>query len=245
MKKLFCALLILSLIALCAIAETDYTGEWYLNEVRFGEMTLSPSLYGKDVTLSLNADGTAQMKSSEEGVDQINDGSWAQNESGLTLTIEGSPLVFTPDADGNLIADISETGDETNMYMVYGREKRVETLYVPAPAKAAESLSEFDGVWRIHSIDLFGTMVPASMYGFEVQLEIESGHVKIASEQIEGEAIREADGTLEDGALVLRFADETETTEMRLMLLEDGTLSYYEGSDAELGDLYYYFEKAE
>ncbi len=245
MKKLFCALLILSLIALCAIAETDYTGEWYLNEVRFGEMTLSPSLYGKDVTLSLNADGTAQMKSSEEGVDQINDGSWTQNESGLTLTIEGSPLVFTPDADGNLIADISETGDETNMYMVYGREKRVETLYVPAPAKAAESLSEFDGVWRIHSIDLFGTMVPASMYGFEVQLEIESGHVKIASEQIEGEAIREADGTLEDGALVLRFADETETTEMRLMLLEDGTLSDYEGSDAELGDLYYYFEKAE
>ena len=108
MKKLFCALLILSLIALCAIAETDYTGEWYLNEVRFGEMTLSPSLYGKDVTLSLNADGTAQMKSSEEGVDQINDGSWAQNESGLTLTIEGSPLVFTPDADGNLIADISD-----------------------------------------------------------------------------------------------------------------------------------------
>ena len=245
MKKRFCALLILSLIALCAIAETDYTGEWYLNEVRFGEMTLSPSLYGKDVTLSLNADGTAQMKSSEEGVDQINDGSWTQNESGLTLTIEGSPLVFTPDADGNLIADISETGDETNMYMVYGREKRVETLYVPAPAKAAESLSEFDGVWRIHSIDLFGTMVPASMYGFEVQLEIESGHVKIASEQIEGEAIREADGTLEDGALVLRFADETETTEMRLMLLEDGTLSDYEGSDAELGDLYYYFEKAE
>ena len=245
MKKLFCALLILSLIALCAIAETDYTGEWYLNEVRFGEMTLSPSLYGKDVTLSLNADGTAQMKSSEEGVDQINDGSWAQNESGLTLTIEGSPLVFTPDADGNLIADISETGDETNMYMVYGREKRVETLYVPAPAKAAESLSEFDGGWRIHSIDLFGTMVPASMYGFEVQLEIESGPVKIASEQIEGEAIREADGTLEDGALVLRFADETETTEMRLMLLEDGTLSDYEGSDAELGDLYYYFEKAE
>ena len=245
MKKLFCALLILSLIALCAIAETDYTGEWYLNEVRFGEMTLSPSLYGKDVTLSLNADGTAQMKSSEEGVDQINDGSWTQNESGLTLTIEGSPLVFTPDADGNLIADISETGDETNMYMVYGREKRVETLYVPAPAKAAESLSEYDGVWRIHSIDLFGTMVPASMYGFEVQLEIESGHVKIASEQIEGEAIREADGTLEDGALVLRFADETETTEMRLMLLEDGTLSDYEGSDAELGDLYYYFEKAE
>lgn len=245
MKKLFCALLILSLIALCAIAETDYTGEWYLNEVRFGEMTLSPSLYGKDVTLSLNADGTAQMKSSEEGVDQINDGSWTQNESGLTLTIEGSPLVFTPDADGNLIADISETGDETNMYMVYGREKRVETLYVPAPAKAAESLSEFDGVWRIHSIDLFGTMVPASMYGFEVQLEIESGHVKIASEQIEGEAIREADGTLEDGALVLRFADETETIEMRLMLLEDGTLSDYEGSDAELGDLYYYFEKAE
>ena len=83
------------------------------------------------------------------------------------------------------------------------------------------------------------------LYGFEVQLEIESGHVKIASEQIEGEAIREADGTLEDGALVLRFADETETTEMRLMLLEDGTLSDYEGSDAELGDLYYYFEKAE
>lgn len=245
MKKLFCALLILSLIALCAIAETDYTGEWYLNEVRFGDMTLSPSLYGRDVTLSLNADGTAQMKSSEEGVDQINDGSWAQDESGLTLTIEGSPLVFTPDADGNLIADISETGDETNMYMVYGREKRVETLYVPAPAKAAESLSEFDGLWRIHSIDLFGTMVPASMYGFEVQLQIEAGHVKIASEQIEGEAIREADGTLEDGALVLRFADEAETTEMRLMLLEDGTLSDYEGSDAELGDLYYYFEKAE
>lgn len=245
MKKLFCALLILSLIALCAIAETDYTGEWYLNEVRFGEMTLSPSLYGKDVTLSLNADGTAQMKSSEEGVDQINDGSWAQNESGLTLTIESSPLVFTPDADGNLIADISETGDETNMYMVYGREKRVETLYVPVPARAAESLSEFDGVWRIHSIDLFGTMVPASMYGFEVQLEIENGHVKIASGQIEGEAIREADGALEDGALVLRFADEAETTEMRLMLLEDGTLSDYEGSDAELGDLYYYFEKAE
>ena len=57
-----------------------------------------------------------------------------------------------------------------------------------------------------------------------MKLEIESGHVKIASEQIEGEAIREADGTLEDGALVLRFADETETTEMRLMLLEDGTL---------------------
>ena len=245
MKKLFCALLVLSLIALCAIAETDYTGEWYLNEVRFGEMTLSPSLYGRDVTLFLNADGTAQMKSSEEGVDQINDGSWTQDESGLTLTIEGSPLVFTPDADGNLIADISETGDETNMYMVYGREKRVETLYVPAPARAAESLSEFDGVWRIHSIDLFGTMVPASMYGFEVQLQIEGGHVKIASEQIEGEAIREADGTLEDGALVLRFADEAETTEMRLMLLEDGTLSDYEGSDAELGDLYYYFEKAE
>ena len=56
---------------------------------------------------------------------------------------------------------------------------------------------------------------------------------------------READGVFENGSLTFKFSDEDGESEMRLTLLEDGMLSDYEGSDDELGDLYYYFQKAE
>ena len=44
MKKFFCLLLCLITIAAFAAAEADFSGEWYLNEVRFGAMTLTLSL---------------------------------------------------------------------------------------------------------------------------------------------------------------------------------------------------------
>ena len=129
--------------------------------------------------------------------------------------------------------------------MVYGREKVETTLYTPAAEKAAADISEFDGVWTIHSIDLFGQIVPSNMYGYEVTLEISSGHMKIASGMFEDVIEREADGVFEDGSLTFKFSGEDGESEMRLTLLEDGMLSDYEGSDDELGDLYYYFQKAE
>ena len=246
MKKFSCLLLCLITIAAFAAAEADFSGEWYLNEVRFGAMTLTPSMFGRDVVLTLNADGTASMHSAEaDGGEQTDTGTWSASDTGVLLTIEGSPIAFNVDESGNLVADISEEGDANSTCMVYGREKVETTLYTPAAEKAAADISDFDGVWTIHSIDLFGQIVPSNMYGYEVTLEISSGHMKIASGMFEDVIEREADGVFENGSLTFKFSDEDGESEMRLTLLEDGMLSDYEGSDDELGDLYYYFQKAE
>ncbi len=247
MKKTICLLFCILIFALPALAETDFTGEWYLNEIRYGELSVSPSLLGyDDFTLTLNADGTATLVSINSDSETAADvGAWVVNDAGILFVRGDSNLQFTVDASGNLLSDISEDGDTVTTAMVFGREKANTEMYAPAAQKEVSDVSEFNGTWTVHSIDLFGAMVSASAYNFSETLSIQDGHMILTSDMFTEDVEIEADGVFLDGALTFRFTIDEEEYQMQLTLLEDGNLCDYEGSDEDLGALYYYFERVE
>ena len=247
MKKWICLLCCLLLFALPALAETDYTGEWYLNEIRYGELTAAPSMVGyDDFTLTLNEDGTASLVSVSSDSESASDiGAWVLNDAGILFVRDDSTLQFTVDESGNLVCDISEDGDTVTTAMVFGREKVVTEMYVPAAQKEVSDISEFNGTWTIHSVDLFGTMVYASTYNFSETITLQDGHMILTSDMFTTDITLEADGIFLDGVLTFNFTVDEEEYQMQLTLLEDGNLRDYEGSDEDLGALYYYFGKVE
>ena len=244
MKKAFCLLLCILSLNLWAFAESDFSGEWYLIEMRYGDMTVPQAVLGCEVTLTLAADGSAKLTSTADDTTDSDAAVWIENDSGVLFAREDSNLQFTLE-DGNLVADVTEDGDTVSSYMVFSREKPDSTLYTPAEETEVTDISEFNGVWTIHSIDLYGQIVPAEMYNYTETLTIQDGHVTVSSDMFSSDTVCEADGVLIAGQLACSITIDGEESELTLTLLSDGMLRDYEGTDEDLGSLYYYFEKTE
>ena len=66
MKKIIAILFALALCLGVALAEdVDVTGEWFATEMTMGELSFNPAALGVDMSITLNADGTAVITAAD------------------------------------------------------------------------------------------------------------------------------------------------------------------------------------
>lgn len=218
MKKLLSALLALAMLltALCgAMAEeVDVTGEWILSRVRVQGAEADPSALGMEITMNLNADGSATVNAlgSEES------GKWYIEDGKCIVDDGASPLALT------LIEGRLESDDLDGITMVFVRAGEAAASVA---LRTGVALADFNGCWDGAEVEMMGVCLPLETAGMAMYLEIADGHVAYSltvGEEIqtgEGEAVQADDG------LLLGVGEDA----MLLNLLEDGRLLFSYTSD--------------
>ena len=228
MKKFAALLLALCLCFSLALAESaDLTGTWYLTEVISGEMSFNPSSIGLDMTITLNADGTAAC----DVVGQSTAGAWSADGSTVTVTIEDDPMVFTL-VDGTLVA----AADETTT-MVFGREPVEAVTIELGEARTDVALEDFNGVWTATVMDMLGMQFSVADMGLSMVITITDGVATIVEGEGEEATSVTCAGVLENGVLTITPEDETEG--LPLTLHESGLLAYTFESDGMATGIYF------
>lgn len=238
MKKLLSIALVLALLgamSVLASAEGDITGTWYCNIIRAQGMEMDPSMMEMEVTLTVNADGTASV---ESGDGSTAEGTWSDNGDGTyAFDIEGE-FTVTIDEEGSLVMGNAEIG----MEMVFGRERVVSAGYEEVPTVAANDITEFNGTWNGVSVVYSGVEMPITTIDAYFNLVITDGTIEVSQGDLGlddntttfTDMTNTLTGSLADGKLVVE-----DGSVLSLSLHEDGTLT----NDTEM--LVIIFEKAE
>lgn len=231
MKKLFSVLVVLIMVLCASALAEDLSGAWYLNEGIMGELSINPAAMGMDITIELNADGTAVVTSSygAEAGDQQK-GTWDATESGVAITTDSDTIELKLQ-DGKLRLEM-----DAESIMVFGREK-IEPIALPA-VLAAESEDIFLGSWKATNVSMMGMIMPAETAGMAMSMVVEPGKATIDSGDGAPEVMEAA---FADGAMALTKDGEPTG---RLVLNDDGSISI----EVDLGEdsmMAIYFAKAE
>ena len=226
MKKLLSLMLCLMAVLAAfggAMAEAaELNGAWYLTGVELQGMSLSPAMLGLEVTMTLNADGSAEMAS----LGVADAGTWMQE--GNVLTVETGTVNRYTLMDGVLR---SEEDAATGMVLVFTREQ--SAAFEAAPVRTDAALEEFNGEWHAFMIDVMGVQMAVTGEDTALWIEIEDGVGVMHSVENGLEDAIELKGSFADGVLQLGM--------MPLALHEDGRMSYSEA--AEEGSVVVFFEK--
>ena len=223
------ALLLSAALLVGAAAETagdDFLGTWYLNEALYNGARFSPSAIGIEVTLILNADGSALVVNSGTELP----GTWSEADGSIILRDESEEmkLVFE---DDSIVVD-----GEDGMRMVYRREPGSENPY-EAPMLEEVAFEDFEGDWTAVSVNLNGVLFTIEQMGVKQAFAIGDGRVEL----IEGESDPvELEYAQVENALELTDPDGSGVP-MRLCLHEDGALSAR--MEQSGGFVVIYFEK--
>lgn len=215
-KKITALLLsLLMLTALVSAQAADFTGTWYLVSIVNNGIAINPAGSMMDITMNLNADGTATASMAGE---EDSPGTWSVDSDTLTVTVDEEPLQFTMNENGQLLAEY-EGGQ-----MFFGREPAVPD-FVPAAEIAADSIAAFDGTWTITSVDIYGMILPFAAVAESGDFGMDNATIVISDGSVSSFDATEPElGTFSDGKLVLSstLGDEFAQT---FTLMEDGTLS--------------------
>lgn len=231
MKKLAAILLALLLCMGLALAETeDLTGTWHLNEVISGEISINPGVLGMDMSITLNADGTA----SGDVAGATGEGTWTMEDGNVVVTMTGDPLTFVLE-DGNLVCTLEGSK------MVFGREKAEASKVELGEALSDVALEDFNGQWNATIVDMMGMQIPVADMGMQMVITIADGQVTMT--EGEGEAATTATGeaVLENGVLTVKT--ENDEDNLPLTIHENGMMAALLESDGMSMGIY--FEKAE
>lgn len=234
MKRALSMMLVLALGLLgFAMAEAvDLTGVWYLNIVETEGMQLDPAMIGMEMTLSLNADGSAEM---DNGGETEAGWSWT-NVDGVAQIADASGVAFAARLDGgNMVIANPDAG----ITMIFGQEKQALQLYVPAAVEESPALSDFEGSWNAALIDMMGMQVSMDAIGMQLVVEIAGETAKVTSNEDGAELRYEAPVTLEGNTLTVAAVDDQ--MPMTLRLQQDGKIVFAEESDGMAITMY--FEK--
>ena len=193
MKKLLAVLLGMLLLLGVAAAETaDVTGTWYLNEISAEGVSVNPVSVGMDMSITINADGTALVTLNGEDTD----GSWAMEDGKVVVTMEGDPQAFTPE-DGKLVAE------EAGAKMILEREKADLVVFTPGEAKADATMDDYNGTWNAFLVDMMGMQMTLEEMGLTMQVVVENGKAVVLEGMGDEMVSSEADAEVKDGLLLL------------------------------------------
>lgn len=211
--------LVMVCCGVCAQAEAtapDLTGVWTLDSIVAGEMTISPSMMGLTMTLTVNADGTIVLDSNGEQEQST----WTQD--GDKLIVDGDAFTYV---DGKLTAEEPSMG--AAMYFVRG-----EAAAPAAPVLLTDvTMADFNGAWNAVSMEMMGMEVPMSMTGSGIVVEINDTQAKATfSETAEDGTVESFDAagdcSLADGVLTVVIPDGVEDFTLQLQLRSDGKMVF-------------------
>lgn len=231
MKKFAALLLALMLCMGLALAETvDVTGTWHLNEIISGEISINPGVLGMDMSITLNADGTA----TGDVAGETGEGTWSMEGGSVIVAMAGDPMTFTLE-NGNLISIVEGST------MVFSREKAEITTVELGEARTDVTMEDFNGQWNATIVDMMGMQIPVTDMGMLMTITIADGQVTLTEGEGETATTSIGTATLENGVLTVRT--ENEEDDLPLSLHESGLLAaLLESDDLSMG---IYFEKAE
>lgn len=235
MKKLISLMLVLALCLMGgAFAEAlDVTGVWYLNVIESDGMQLDPAMVGMEMTITLNADGSAAVENMGEADPRF---TWEMD--GETVVITDNAGVAMPavmDEDGNMVILEEELG----MTMILGREKTAIETYVPAPVEEEPALADFEGTWNAALIDMMGIQVSMEALEMKLQIEIAGTNALVTSNESGEEMSYNAPVHLEGDTLTVESMSEQ--MPMELQLQQDGKVVCTEENEGMIISIF--FEK--
>lgn len=234
MKRMICAMLALAvgLLGFAAAEAMDVTGSWYLNVIETEGVQLDPAALGMEMSITLNADGSATMTALGEDADV---GHWTISGSTVTVTDSTGDSMVAELVDGELVIAEESIGGS----MVLGREKQTPTGYVPAAVESAPALSDFEGTWSAALIDMLGMQMSMEVLGMKLVIEISGETATVTSNESGADVSYEAPVSLEGSVLTVAAAGDE--MPMELQLQQDGKLVFAE--EGEGIAMYMYFEK--
>lgn len=235
MKKFLSVLLalLLMLSGISAFAsEADLVGDWMLTQASVEGMTFGAADLGVEMTVTLNADGTATMSMTSDGVTETAEGSWSLNGDVATITADDEPADFTYengrlsltedgvtmylDKDGIIPADAEPSMDLSGLL---GESEVSEGTAVEA---AVPNADELIGAWTLAGASSSGIELTPEELGMEMSVVLNDDFTAVIS-------VVTADSSEEDTGsswgLTATGATLTDSTGDSLsMYLEDGLL---------------------
>ncbi len=206
MKKIIAValsvLLVLALACTAVAAAVDVTGTWYI------------SMYGMNIVLELNADGTYAMDMSATGVEEPENGTYAFDGANITMDPGGEAETVIPyDA-------------ETNSFSAEGMTitREPAAAFEAAPAVAITDIAQIAGNWKADMVVAFGMTLPVADAGMDLTVTVTGDNVVMNLDFL-GEEKLDLTGEVKDGAVVCVVAatDTTSESIYTINLLEDGT----------------------
>lgn len=180
-------------------------GTWYLTEANVGGIIVSAVDAGMEMTITLNEDGTAlgKMTDEEDGV-----GTWEQNGDIVSVTLDGETLDFA--FDGESISTEMDGGT-----MTFKRE--AASAFVAPEVDTTAIAESYIGDWACVSADYNGMHMAIETLGLEFNFSFDGSSVSIVSgdNTVDGASF-EMDGS----TLVVVGGD----TRINVVLHTDGTL---------------------
>lgn len=234
MKKALCLALALTLCACCMAEGADIAGVWYLNGIETNGASLDPASFGLELTLKLNADGSAEANFSGD------------EAAACSWRVEGG-LFYLNDGQGETVGTYSQdalTISYTGVKMIFSREARPTSAFDAGAVRDDATLADFDGAWRATIMDMLGMRAPVERMGLNLRLNIDQGRVEVC---VEGnESVRYAvDAEFSDGVLTVPVPeDASQGFPLRLELRESGALSHTQDEGDGLSSTIY-FERVE
>jgi len=226
MKKIVALILTLCMLCTCAFAlatAEDVAGVWYLTAIESDGMELPVSMFGMEMTMTLNTDGTALL---ESNMAETEIGTWAMNGAQVeVIDAVGEAQLFD-------LVDDRLAGEQDGMKMILSREAAEEVVQTESPVKADATREEFNGTWVGSHVMLMGMQMPMSMLDMGIVLEITSDGVTMTTTEEGVSETQAVEFTFDQGALTVG--------ELILKLHEDGMMSY---TEEETG-MAMYFEKS-
>jgi len=235
MKK-FLSVLLALLVMLSGISafasEADLVGDWMLTQASAEGMTFGAADLGVEMTVTLNADGTATMSMTSDGTTEAAEGSWIMIGDVVTITADNEPADFTYengrlaltedgvtmylDKDGIIPADAEPSMDLSGLL---GESEVSEGTAVEA---AVPNADELIGAWTLAGASSSGIELTPEALGMEMSVVLNADFTAVIS-------VVTADSSEEDTGsswgLTATGATLTDSTGDSLsMYLEDGLL---------------------
>ena len=213
--------LVMVCCGVCAQAEAtapDLTGVWTLDSIVAGEMTISPSMMGLTMTLTVNADGTIVLDSNGEQEQST----WTQD--GDKLIVDGDAFTYV---DGKLTAEEPSMG--AAMYFVRG-DAAAEAPAAPVLLTDVTQ-ADFNGAWNAVSVEMMGMELPMAMMGSGIAVEINDTQAKATFSETAEDGTVESFGaagacSLADGVLTVVIPDGEEDFTLQLQLRSDDKMVF-------------------
>lgn len=215
-KRKIMALVVLAVLFITgtAVADTssDLIGTWYLQSIQAEGKTFSAASLGINMTMTLNADGSAAfLESSGEGTEE-DTGNWSANGGNVSITLSGDTMVYRY-ADGQLVFS---AGSDTLTFT-----KSQSSIPVRAQEIAVTDGGRcFIGSWTLYAILVDDVLLDAESEGVGMTLTVSDNEISFThTENTSTESSTESfTYQLSNGRLAAVEAD------YQIAMCDDGTI---------------------
>lgn len=167
MLKKITALCLVMMLLLCSVAHAataDYVGEWILTDIESNGVHYDPEKQNASMSMTLRADGSATL----ERKDAVNEGSWEENSTGVTVY----------DSNGNPQKFKLKSGKLT-----YTSGAKVVRTFTRKCSKA-----DFQGTWVLITVEFAGTVYTVEEMGLDMTMTLRAdGSARMHSSQVGSE----------------------------------------------------------